>query len=193
MRDVHLDSDRCDLLYEETKLPITANTGTPYPCTQEQIREYEHFDRRDILIFISLERTTSQLTEFLDLHPPLYRYQPEALRRIWLARWDSKWGPDLLVKMLPDIDTAFFNNRLRENLVVHWSDSDTMGMRRDTDETETLGMTSTEGGGNCTVQLNRDVIFAHANPCKQMWQSLYHELVLVSFLQTCVRSLMRLT
>lgn len=149
MLDTHLDNVRHKRQYEATKLPITVLTGTPYPCTQQQISDYEQVNGREIIQFMSLEETTVQLTEFLDPKRLLYRHEVEALHRLSQARWDQHWSPDIIVKVLPDIDAAFFNNRLRGNLVVFWSDADTMGMRYDTDQTNSYGTTQYEGGGNC--------------------------------------------
>lgn len=166
-----------DRLYN-LHLPAQAHAGTLYACTQSEIDDYQHFDGREVIQFMTLERATLQLVDFLNPERPILPHIYAALIRLRYARWDSKGGPDIILKVLHDMDIAFFNSRLRGKVVVRWSNTEDITVQmEDVDATHVWGLTSYCGGGRCSVFLNADTILASPNPCREAWQTLFHELL----------------
>lgn len=52
---------------------------------------------------------------------PLSPYEQSALDRIGAAWRDEKWDPSLVVTAMADVDSAFFDGRLKGNVVVVWA------------------------------------------------------------------------
>ncbi len=175
--DTRLSREDIKHLCSQTVYSIKAASGTPYDCTQADIDAFHKFARKvKNTTFLPVEASIQKLTSFLTQQQPT----PEicnALARLRLAAWDPRWGPDVIIKALQDIDTVFFNSRLRGNVKVHWCNSNNESIRGHLPRVPRGLMSPGERKGQCTVFLNADTIFAKQNPCKQMWRTTLHELV----------------
>jgi len=95
------------------------------------------------------------------------------------------WTPDLLIKMVPDIDLVFFGGCLLGNVLVEWANG---AYFAEHGGLGVLGLTwpSARGdgrAGQCRVFLNADgILLDHKapfsfHPFKAAWVCLVHELV----------------
>ena len=88
------------------------------------------------------------------------------------------------IKALHDIDTAFFNSRLRGNIVVRWSNTEEIaevGSLQNKKEAsgECFGLSCPEEDlRQTTVYLNAEMIFSQPTACEEMWQIVFHELMI---------------
>ena len=86
------------------------------------------------------------------------------------------------IKALHDIDT-FFNSRLRGNIVIRWSNTEEIalvGSLRNKKEVsgECFGLSSPkEDLRQTTVYLNAEMILSQPTACEEMWQIVFHELM----------------
>ena len=69
----------------------------------------------------SKAESTKLLTEFLVYSWPSNEVV-QALNRMRAAIDTPGWGPDILIKIIPDMDIAFFNGLLRHKIHVSWQD-----------------------------------------------------------------------
>ena len=174
------DKDRTRLRYE-TILPVYANNGTPYFCSQEDIDDYQGFSGHLDVPFLSLAESTRQLTSFLMAEPS--DDIKGALSRLRQARWNSIWGPGIILKALHDIDIAFFNSCLRGKVIVRWSNTEEIArvgsLRNKSDMSgRYLGLCCPEEDlRQATVYLNAETIFCRPTACEEMWQTIFHELM----------------
>ena len=70
---------------------------------------------------MSKAESTRQLTGFLAYQLPNHKAR-DALSSMREVIWTPGWGPDTLIKILPDMDEAFFNGLLRQRVQVSWED-----------------------------------------------------------------------
>lgn len=177
--DPHLSNEDRDRLYWDTQVPVEAGSGTDYKCTKRTIDDYHRpCKRNNFSIFIPLSYSTERLTTFLTSNPQASPEIQQALDRLYEARWNQNWGPDIIIKAAHDIDTAFFNCSLLGKITMRWGDIETILQRaHDEEDTKAYGMTFYEGRGRCTIYLNADIIFNAPNPCEQMWRTAFHELL----------------
>jgi hypothetical protein len=176
------EKDRTRLRYE-TILPVYANNGTPYLCSQEDIDDYQDFSGHSDVPLLSLAESTWQLTSFLMAEPS--DDIEGALSRLRQARWNSIWGPGIISKALHDIDIAFFNSCLRGNVIVRWSNTEEIArvgsLRSKSDMSgRYLGLSCPEEDlRQATVYLNAETIFSRPTACEEMWQTVFHELMVI--------------
>ena len=116
-----------------------------------------------------------ELTSFLYKSNPPSRVI-KALSRLRNAMRARNWGPDVVMKAIHDIDTAFFNSRLRGKIVVNWSDAGEL-RKVGRDMADVWGCTTGDTHRRCTVFLNADQLFAAPDIFQRIWQTLFHELV----------------
>ncbi|KAL9076588.1 MAG: hypothetical protein Q9161_000920 [Pseudevernia consocians] len=170
--------DRIRLFYQ-SYLPVNSWSGTPYEnCTLFDISAYTEFGP-NLTPYMSKARSTKQLTDFLSDQWPS-REVSQALCRLDKARWAPDWGPETIIKSLPDIDVAFFGGWLRGLIQFSWQDAYTMqSLKNPNPEFANLsGDSYMDVTDNiCHVRLNRDMILnISADPRKDMFGTAFHEL-----------------
>ena len=121
---------------------------------------------------------TRWLTSFLVDHWPSRKVK-EALDRIGQVLCTPVWGPDMLVQIARDLDTAFFDGRLRDTIQVSWEDVDTFWGSNIIGK---LGLTGFDEVENiCYISLNRYAIQGgETEPRMQTVQTLTHEMLVSS-------------
>ena len=118
---------------------------------------------------MSKAESTRQLTDFLDDQWPNHKAR-DALRSMREVIWTPGWGPDTLIKILPDMDEAFVNGLLRYRVQVSWEDEASVQSLDIPDFANMLGFTAFNHKNNITyIRLNSDqipiYIYIYANPC----------------------------
>lgn len=175
--------------FSDTFVPITSASGTQYDsCRYEDILAYTSATNGPKCC-LPKRFSTWVLTKYLTERWPNERAR-DALHRINQAISTPNWGPDLLVKLMPDLDTAFFNSRLRTHVQVAWKDeSSIVFMDEDTDTLfpNALGLTLFNSVNNSSyIFLNRDnVCHGKPDPRVAMLQTLVHEMVVSNKQSTC--------
>ena len=162
-------------------MTVTPAHGTRYDsCSSGEILAYTcpiSWQRRCLLPKIF---STRLLTLFLTSQWPNQRVT-YALNRIRQALSTPDWGPDMLVKLLPDMDLAFFNGGLRTHVQVSWEDEWSVLCSQHPNPTfaDNLGTTAFDSVRNvCHIRLNRIRICQdQPNPREAMLQTLIHEMV----------------
>ena len=121
---------------------------------------------------------TRWLTNFLVDQWPSQKVQ-DALDNIGQVLRTPVWGPEMLVQITRDLDTAFFDGRLRDTIQVSWEDVHTF---LGPNIIKVLGYTTFDGGKNiCKISLNRYAIqCGPTEPRMQTVQTLIHEMVVSS-------------
>ena len=172
-----------DNLHYQAQLPVEANKGTPYACSQSDIDEFQHCTTGNQEGVVSKTAAVGMLEDFLDpLRQPSHEVL-EALMRLRTARWNPNWGPDVIIKAAKDLDLAFFDGRLRGSVAVRWSHTWSVPANLYGCVFKRYGVMWPGVGpelGLCLVHLYADQILYAANPCEQMWQTMLHEMI-VSF------------
>lgn len=91
-----------------------------------------------------------------------------------------------MIKALADLDTAFFDGRLKGSVVAVWAtereivEKGVKGAKHRSGFTglcQPLAPAENEGRPRCKIWLNSDSIFDVPDPRLQMWQTMFHELV----------------
>ena len=181
-------------LFKESSYDVTPDTGTRYPCTQEELNATGGMDRRasrDILTTKDKSKLFARLNEgpFVDARTAareVYDYndmsripsaaEDEAIHRLQTGLVKAAkegWGPDLTIKAFCDLDKAFFCGRLKGHSYLSWTSG------RSSYYQNTLGITNYLGDGKCRIKLNaHDVFF---KPCDTshfffMFAVLLHEM-----------------
>lgn len=159
---------------------ITPDRGTPYPCTQEQIDSYtlEPYCCWGNNNLMSEHDATTMLEDFLDSRRALTDRVRSALRRIADAMSiKDSWYPDVVIKAMHDVDTAFFMGYLKGNVSIQWT-SQIRLTELENGATHTYGSTLYQRHGCSVIWLNMQAVF-HASefPRRKMWQVLFHELI----------------
>lgn len=165
-----------------TYQPITPYSGTRYPgFTGIELRDYTRPVPQYIYMpHLSNPISTRRLTGFLVDQWPNKKAR-DALMRMREVINTPGWGPDILVKILPDMDEAFSNGLLRCSIQVTWEDEASVRSSNDSipDFADNLGDTSFDDiDETCHIRLNRRYICGgHGGPRKLMLQVLIHEMV----------------
>ena len=134
-----------------------------------------------MLTFISFRPFVSPRAAAREIHDHnrLSRAPSNAERRA-LIRLDAAlddahgdhWGPDLIIKAFCDLDTVFFNGRLRGHVSVAWKAASEMS-------STLYGGTNFLSQGKCQIGLNTEGIIldlSSSKAFKQMWSTMLHEM-----------------
>ena len=185
-----------EIFYDDTYVPITLYSGTQYAgFTIADLLAYTRpvLNLKPITTKVS---STKELTDFLTTQWPSNEVQNalNRMRAVVVDTWD--WGPDVLVKILPDLDVAFFNGLLKNKIQVSWQDESSIQAQEFPSQNFEYDLGATEFdklSGICHVYLNRYNISDEVNAREAMLQTLLHELVVsiyarskVSFSNTCL-------
>ena len=176
------DLDR-EVLRSQTERPVRFDRCTPYQCTQEDIDCYtKRFVQKEIYS-TDIGEATQEITSFLspNTEPPLKVQQ--ALKRLKDIKNLCYWGPDLIIKIAHDLDTALFGGKLRKRITISWVERDFLNPDLSLEgRRERVGRCSTSPRqGTCDVFLNKDAIFDWHDPRHQMFKTLIHEMVVSDF------------
>lgn len=172
------DSIIRNLLFRQAEAPVRVDTGEQYDCSQAQIDEFLEHNNQNKVAARSLGQATRELSIFLR-KPPTKRNRIVA-QRLKDARHRIRWGPDIMGKVLSDLDALYFDNCLHGNVIFHWIHDEALQCTEDGKHHSALGRTDSYGGGQCMVYLNIEMILntlmiegTHA----LMWETMLHELV----------------
>ena len=169
--DTRLSRGDITRLHNQTVYSVKAASGTPPDCTQADIDAFCKLSRTvRSTKFLPAEVSIQTLTSFLSQQTPTPDIC-DALAQLRIAAWGPDWGPDIIIKVLRDIDTAFFNSRLCGNGKVHWCNSGNEVVMKYLPHIPRGLMSPGARNGQCTVFPNADTIFAKRNLCKQMWRT----------------------
>ena len=178
------DSTRQDLR-NQTKKPVSWDTGAEYDHPRSNLNDYQIF-RSAALSQLSKAEETQILAKYLTPLHLLPASQKGALDRLEAAARHPDWDPSLVIKALADLDIAFFDGRLKGSVVAVWT-TERGTVEKGTDGVkhrggfmglcEPLAPEESEGRQRCKVWLNSDSIFDVPDPRLQMWQTMFHELV----------------
>ena len=162
--------------------PVTADSGSKYPCTQEDIDLYQceplcvKRPKYDEVVVMS--KFDYNLGKRLD---------KKTLRRIenlQIAARDGDCGPDIVIKALRDIDIVCFSNSLQGKVNVQYVTE--RRMRKVIGDMGgrplPAGATSEREGGFSEVSLYAPAIFDPRRPCpfERMWRTVIKHLAVRS-------------
>ena len=158
-------------LIELAKRPIRADTGTPYPCTQEDLDYCLRFPRIKPRERLHRMEATYQLTRFNRLTKELSPNERNACKNLKAALKLRDWGPDLIIKAFKDLDQLFFMGRLHGQCLVGWCDP---GYRKVSHGE--YGVTTFVPPSSAKIMLNvQDVILMTEEPYMEMFRTMLHE------------------
>lgn len=185
--------------YQAAFTQFHTNTGTPYPCTQNDLDVHNTgtFQQTNSHPFISAINATREI--MLQNHitrriPPTELAAIETLRKsIYALEKRMDFGPDLAAKVFADLDLVFFGGTLRDNVRVQWA--------RATDDARFAGATAAWGSaqrvparqGKGLIFLNADVLLRRKNrgddPLRDILGTLLHEMCHAAEHVRCKRGL----
>ena len=181
----YLNDSTRQRLRDQTKEPVSWDTGAEYDHPHSDLNDYQTF-RSSAFPQLSKAEATQLLANFLTPLHPLPASQKAALNRLDAAARHPNWDPSLVIKALADLEIAFFDGRLKGSVVAIWATekeivervingvehrSGFMGL------CQPLAPEEHEGQQWCKIWLNSDSIFDVPDPRLQMWQTMFHELV----------------
>lgn len=125
--------------------------------------------------FISQRAAAREIHDHNRLNRAPSNAECRALSRLDAALDDAHgnhWGPDLIIKAFCDLDTVFFNGRLRGHVCIAWRAASEMG-------STLYGGTNYLSQGKCQIGLNAEGIIldlSSSKAFKQMWSTMLHEM-----------------
>ena len=125
--------------------------------------------------FISPRAAAREIYDHNRLSRALSNAECQALSRLDAALDNAHgdhWGPDLIIKAFCDLDTVFFNGRLRGHVSIAWRPDSEMTQSR-------YGGTCSLSEGKCQIGLNAEGILldqGSSKAFKQMWSTMLHEM-----------------
>lgn len=197
----YLNDSARQRLREQTKEPVSWDIGAQYDHPHGDLNDYQEF-RSVARAQLTKAQATQLLVDFLTPLEQLHTAQKEALNRLDAAARHSKWDPSLMIKALADLDIAFFDGRLKGNVIVMWATEREILERVCDGQNPEKGFTGlcqplrpdeNEGEQRCKVWLNSDKIFNAPDPRLQMWETMFHELVVSACSTSSKRSIDKLT
>ncbi|KAF6235735.1 hypothetical protein HO173_005930 [Letharia columbiana] len=181
----YLNDSARQRLREQTKEPVSWDIGAQYDHPHGDLNDYQEF-RTVARAQLTKAQATQLLVDFLTPLEHLHTAQKKALNRLDAAARHPKWDPSLVIKALADLDIAFFDGRLKGNVIVMWATEREILERVCDGQNPEKGFTGlcqplqpdeNEGEQRCKVWLNSDKIFNAPDPRLQMWETMFHELV----------------
>lgn len=170
--------DRSRLLHE-CEVPVRADRGTAYPCSQRDLDGYVKFHRsnRD-RVYLSPNSGTNHLVQWMDINKTPDHQSAAALERLKHGLKIQPWGPDLISKAFKDFDQAFFMGTLTGNVLLRWRKArrinNLWGLRSDG---PSYGYTSKMGHGQARITIDPVIHFmSEFNPQSEMFRTLLHEM-----------------
>ncbi len=188
------DKDR-QRLRDQTKQPVSWDTGTVYEPPRRDVNDYQVFQSDQLTMYPPRDKAkaTEFLATFLTPTEALPTEQTLALSRLKAAANHPEWDPSLVIKALADLDIAFFDGRLKRHVIAAWATETELvekgcGGRKPkqsvTGFCQLLDPEKHEGKQRCKVWLNSDTIFDMPDPPRVMWETMFHELVVSASCKT---------
>ena len=180
-------------LYKEAFYEVFVDTGTNYPCTEEELNASggvnrhtamnAHYKKDKTKWFPHknkgpfVEARTAAREVFDHNHPTRIPSvaEDDAMSRLMTAFGKAgrePWGPDLAIKAFCDLDKVFFCGRLKGHVCLTWDADSICG-------NDCWGSTQYMEQGKCVILLNADQIFFHSRDglgFVQMFSTLLHEM-----------------
>ena len=158
-------------LMELAKRPVRADTGTPYPCTQQDLDYCLRFPRIKPSGKLHRMEATYQLTRFNRLTKELSPNERNACKNLKAALKLRDWGPDLIIKAFKDLDQLFFRGQLHGQCLVGWY---TPASRKVSEQE--YGVTTFVPPRSAKIRLNLPKIFLGTEePYMEMFRTMLHE------------------
>ena len=185
----YLNDSTRQRLRDQTKEPVSWDTGAEYDHPHSNLNDYQTF-RSSAFPQLSKAEATQVLADFLTPLQPLPTSQKGALNRLDAAARHPHWDSSLVIKALADLDIAFFDGRLKDSVVAVWATEREIvekvlsGVKYRSGFKglcQPLAPEENEGQQRCKIWLNSDSIFNVPDPRLQMWQTMFHELVVSVF------------
>ena len=180
-------------LYEDSFNLVELDTGTQYPCTQDDLNASGGANRRSAIdgrglknrtwwfagpnigLFLDARIAAREVYDHNDPKRQPSAAEDEAIGRLVTgiknANWHP-WGPDLAIKAFCDLDKVFFCGRLRGHVCLSWRSYRAF-------QVECWGETCYLGDGKTVIHLSADAIFFWPEGAwifVQMFATLLHEM-----------------
>ena len=184
-------------LYNEASKDVSPDTGTPYPCTQQdldasggiyRIADDSQYSDADLRKMWFSEPNTGPKVGIRQAALDIFRHnapgripsvkEEDAIERLCVMidnACQGRWGPDVAIKCFCDLDTVFFRGKLRGHVCVTWAGW------RDFMAPTCWGQTRNLGHGKALIMLNAKFMFRvhgswHERPLRQTLATLVHEM-----------------
>ena len=184
-------------LYEETGQDVSLDTGTAYPCTQQDldasggIHRLANYRQRSVAEMRTIwfsEPNTGPKVGMRQAALDVFRHnapgripsvkEEDAIERLCVMidnACQGDWGPDVAIKCFCDLDTVFFRGKLRGHVCVTWTSHRNFGAP------DCWGETINLDHGKVLIILNAKFIFLgrgswHETPLRQTLATLVHEM-----------------
>ena len=157
---------------------LSASLGTPYPCSQYNLNEcaYNSNDCPHSLQFP--EQAATELEWFLDPNSLIDSTVRAAILRLRAGLEIQDWKPDLVIKAFHDLDTVFFNGKLRGHVTIQWQTASWWTEYNHGQYCRAYGLTRYLGHQRAAIQLNAFAILLNTpDPKVWMWKAVLHEMV----------------
>ena len=174
--------------YNQAFTPFHTDTGTPYPCSQNDLDAHKDcfFRNPNHHTFVSAISATREI--ILHNHttrrvPPIELIAIDNLQRvIYFVQKRMDFSPDLAIKMFADLDLIFFCGRLQDHVIVQCvkaSDCTNMAASRGGQMAATIPLPDKRG--KCLIRLNADLLllqqdYEDDDPLRLILATLLHEM-----------------
>ena len=149
--------------------PVQRNRGTPYPCSESELRDALACNPRPRRnsSYVSAHLASHEIWAHNDLGKNLRLKEYDAIRRLESVILDVMlgnidWGPDIIIKAFCDLDRVFFKGRLRSHVYVEWKSASSCPAPRR--RSVTYGRCQPLRGGKARIRLNADAVFGGPTP-----------------------------
>ena len=171
--------------YQQAFLPFRTDTGTPYPCNQNDLDVHSSgtFRQPNTRPFVSAMEATRDV--MLHNHvtrrvPPTELVAVENLRKIVdTVEKRMDFGPDLAVKAFVDLDLLFFGGHLREHVRVQWVKARDHSSFSGPGRVWGVACYLRRKRGKCLIKLNADLHllrYQTEDPLRTMFSTLLHQM-----------------
>ncbi|KAL9611755.1 MAG: hypothetical protein Q9167_003603 [Letrouitia subvulpina] len=171
--------DRRDL-YSSAFVQPSVHSGTPYPCRAEDLETYNRPKLETKLSYTTgapCREVVREIEQFLDDSKRLSKSEMAAVEKLAEGMRMDKWGADIIIKMLADIDALFFMGRLTKSVSIQWASPKEFGKLHGFGLTH--GFTMYQGGKLSHIVLNSLTMIGRLDidPFSFMWAVVLHEMV----------------
>ena len=132
---------------------------------------------------MSASQANREIVQHNDQRKVLSSHERDAIERLVSSLNDAgrcRWGPDLIIKMFPDLDIVFFGGVLRGHVRVLWGTSEDWAMLKHVTKKDDRGATtSIRHSGRASIWLNAKAIFLEpvaTTPLSAMLATMLHEM-----------------
>ena len=101
---------------------VVTDRGTPYQITDKDLEDLLVHPQQHAGLFVSEMQATKEIYNHNNLEREPTSHEVAAIARVHAALSIENWHPDVAIKTFHDLDTIFFNGRLRGNVCICWCD-----------------------------------------------------------------------